>query len=59
MGRASSSRLMAETMKTQGKVKDMQEKAVSLVGRGYGTIRWKKVDDIGLLLSEQSMAKWP
>lgn len=57
LGRRISSRVAARTVKTQSVLKELQERAGSLAGKGRGGTRREVVYMIGLLLSEHSLAK--
>lgn len=59
MDKEGSNRVVAETEKNGRRVKEWQEEAGSLAGRDHSRRQWDVLDEIGSLLTKQSLAKWP
>lgn len=59
MGKGSASHVVAETMETRTRVKELQGKAGSLAGRDSSKRRRRTLNKIDSMPSEQSLPDWP
>lgn len=59
MGRKTSDCVVAKTIETRRKVKELQKKAVNLAWSSSSRKRREVLDKIGSLLSQRSLTEWP
>lgn len=59
IGRKHSSRLVAETLKVRGTVRELQREPANQARKNHSRKRRETLNAIGFLLFEQSLPKWP